>query len=37
VKSVITPAFREAFGLRRPGVIVWFWIGSHIDYERRLR
>ncbi len=27
----------RALGVRRGGLTVWFWIGSHADYERRPR
>ena len=26
----------RALGLEKPDGIVWFWIGSHADYDRRL-
>jgi hypothetical protein len=27
----------RALGVREADSIVWFWIGSHTDYDRRLR
>jgi len=27
----------RALGVEKPGSIVWFWIGSHADYDRLLR
>ncbi|HHB90546.1 MAG TPA: hypothetical protein ENK60_04490 [Anaerolineae bacterium] len=32
----ITRSYR-ALGVMRGDVIVWFWIGTHGDYEQRLR
>jgi hypothetical protein len=32
----VTKGYR-ALGLRQGETIVWFWIGSHAEYERLLR
>jgi hypothetical protein len=36
VWSVRVGAHYRALGLDRPEGIVWFWIGSHADYDRML-
>jgi hypothetical protein len=32
--SVRVGAHYRALGLARPDVIVWFWIGSHAEYDK---
>lgn len=34
--SVRVGAHYRALGLDRPEGVVWFWIGSHADYDRLL-
>ncbi len=34
--SVRVGAHYRALGLDRPNGIVWFWIGSHADYDKLL-
>ncbi len=36
VSARISRGYR-ALGIRSAGTVVWFWIGSHTDYERQLR
>lgn len=32
--SVRVGAHYRALGLARPDAIVWFWVGSHADYDK---
>jgi hypothetical protein len=32
--SVRVGAHYRALGLDKPGEVVWFWIGSHADYDK---
>jgi len=34
--SVRVGAHYRALGVEKPGSIVWFWIGTHADYDRLL-
>jgi len=37
IVSVRISRSHRALGVRRGGLTIWFWIGSHADDERRLR
>jgi hypothetical protein len=34
--SVRVDAHYRALGLDKPESVIWFWIGSHADYDKRL-
>jgi hypothetical protein len=36
VVSVRISRSHRALGARRGDTVIWFWIGSHDDYERRI-
>ena len=36
LRSVRVGAHYRALGLDKPEGVVWFWIGSHADYDRLL-
>jgi hypothetical protein len=37
IYSVLISRDYRALGIQRNGVVIWFWIGSHSDYDKMLK